>query len=100
MAVQEAFFCREIAIDLIYSVVFKCICPLFSSFLTDCRLLEQKFNRFLWSGSDSVIVRAKVGRKLICVPKRKGGLGLKRLEDWNKASMMGHMLNQNIQLHP
>lgn len=32
------------------------------------RLLEQKFNRYLWSGTDSVKARVKVAWDLICVP--------------------------------
>jgi hypothetical protein len=38
--------------------------------------LDQKFNRSLWGGTDSHIARAKVVWDEICVPKRKGGLGL------------------------
>lgn len=32
------------------------------------RLLEQKFNRYLWSGTDFVKARVKVAWDLICVP--------------------------------
>lgn len=46
------------------------------------KLLEQKFNRFLWSGTDSIKAEAKVSWELVCVPKTEGGLGLKRLETW------------------
>jgi hypothetical protein len=53
-------------------------------------LLEQKLNRFLWCGSD-VKAKAKVSWEKICVPKKEGGLGIKRLEVWNKASMMIHI---------
>ena len=31
----------------------------------------------------------KVKRDLVCKPKYENGLGLKRLEDWNKAAIMG-----------
>lgn len=34
------------------------------------RLLEQKFNRFLWCGSDSK-VKAKVAWEKLCVPKKE-----------------------------
>lgn len=44
------------------------------------RLLEQKLNRYLRSGNDTVKARAK-----------DGGLGLKRVEDWNKAAMLRHI---------
>jgi hypothetical protein len=53
-------------------------------------LLEQKLNRFLWCGLD-VKAKAKVSWEKICVPKKEGGLGIKRLEVWNKASMMIHI---------
>jgi hypothetical protein len=55
-------------------------------------LLEQKLNRFLWCGLD-VKAKAKVSWEKICVPKKEGGLGIKRLEVWNKASMMIHIWN-------
>jgi hypothetical protein len=55
-------------------------------------LLEQKLNRFLWCGSD-VKAKAKVSWDKICVPKKEGGLGIKRLEVWTKASVMIHIWN-------
>jgi len=42
-------------------------------------LLEHKMNRFLWTGSDAVKAKAKVGWNVVCVPKKEGGLGLKML---------------------
>lgn len=45
-------------------------------YLSCIQLLDQKFNRFLWGGTDLHIARAKVAWDEICVPKRKGGLGL------------------------
>jgi hypothetical protein len=53
-------------------------------------MLEQKFNRFLWSGKDSK-AHAKVVWDKICVPKREGGFGIKNLEVWNQASMLNHI---------
>jgi len=57
------------------------------------KILEQKFNRYLWSGSDSCKAKVKVAWELVCVPKTEGGLGLKRIEDWNRAAMMSHIWN-------
>jgi hypothetical protein len=54
------------------------------------QLLEQKFNRFLWSGSD-VKSKAKVYWKNLCFPKKEGGLGIKRVDVWNQASMLNHI---------
>jgi hypothetical protein len=55
-------------------------------------LLEQKFNRFLWSGSD-VQAKAKVSWERLCVPKKEGGLGIRRLDLWNQVSMLNHIWN-------
>jgi hypothetical protein len=52
-------------------------------------LLEQKFNRLLWMGNDSK-AHDKVAWNNLCSPKREGGLGLKKLEAWNQASMLNH----------
>jgi hypothetical protein len=54
------------------------------------RLLEQKFNRFLWCGNDSK-AKAKVSWDKVCCPKDEGGLGLKGLEVWNRAAMLHHI---------
>jgi hypothetical protein len=42
--------------------------------------IEQKFNRFLWNGKDVEAAKAKVAWNDICIPKKEGGLGLKRIE--------------------
>lgn len=59
-------------------------------------MMEQKLNRFLWCGQDSK-AKAKVSWEKICVPKREGGLGLKRLEVWNKAANLSHIWNLFVQ---
>jgi len=56
------------------------------------RLLEHKFNRFLWSGSD-VKAKAKVAWDKLYMPKKEGGLGIKNIEVWNQASMLNHIWN-------
>jgi hypothetical protein len=56
------------------------------------RLLEQKFNRFLWNGKDEK-ARAKVAWEKVCVPKKECGLGLKSLPIWNQVSMLNHVWN-------
>jgi hypothetical protein len=50
-------------------------------------LIEQKFNRFLWSGKD-LKDNAKVAWNRVCTPKSEGGLGIKSLALWNKVSML------------
>jgi len=41
----------------------------------------------LWSGKDEK-AKAKVSWEKFCVPKKEGGLGLKRIGAWNKAAML------------
>jgi hypothetical protein len=55
-------------------------------------LLEQKFNRCLWCGKDEK-AKAKVSWEKICVPRKEGGLGLKRIGAWNKTAMLRHIWN-------
>jgi hypothetical protein len=54
------------------------------------KLLEQKLNRFLWCGKDTR-AKAKVAWDKVCVPKKEGGLGIKKLDIWNQASMLHHV---------
>ena len=58
-----------------------------------CYKIEQIFSGFLWSGKDVNARRAKVGWKTLCLPKEEGGLGLRRIKDWNDASIMKHIWN-------
>lgn len=51
------------------------------------RLLEHKFNCFLWCGSDVV------SWDKICIPKKEGGLGIKNIEVWKQASILNHIWN-------
>jgi hypothetical protein len=55
-------------------------------------LLEQKLNRFLWCGKDEK-AKAKVSWEKICVPRKEGGLRLKRIGAWNKAAMLRQIWN-------
>jgi hypothetical protein len=47
------------------------------------KAIEQKFNRFLWTGKSEGSAKAKVSWNALCFPKKEGGLGLKRLDVWN-----------------
>ena len=44
------------------------------------KVIEHKFNRFLWNGNSVGFAKAKVLWKDVCYPKKEGGLGLKDLE--------------------
>lgn len=57
------------------------------------KTIEHKFNSFLWKGTDQSALGVKVAWHLVCVPKQEGGLGLKRIEDWNKAAILKHIWN-------
>ncbi|KAG7541754.1 Endonuclease/exonuclease/phosphatase superfamily [Arabidopsis thaliana x Arabidopsis arenosa] len=46
--------------------------------------LEQICSAFLWNGVASSARGAKVSWEVVCSPKSAGGLGLKRLVDWNQ----------------
>ena len=58
-----------------------------------CYKIEQIFSGFLWSGTDVNARRAKVGWKSLCLPKEEGGIGLRRVKDWNDATIMKHIWN-------
>jgi hypothetical protein len=54
------------------------------------KLIEQKLNRFLWGEKDSR-ANAKLAWDKICIPKKEGGLGIKKLDIWNQACMLHHI---------
>ena len=58
-----------------------------------CYKIEHIFSGFLWSGKDVNARSAKVGLKSLCLPKEEGGLGLRRVTDWNDAAIMKHIWN-------
>jgi hypothetical protein len=55
------------------------------------RAIEQKFNCFLYNGKDEGIARVKVSWNMLCLPKKDGGLCIKKLEKWNRAAMIRHI---------
>lgn len=46
---------------------------------------------FLWQGVELKSSGAKVAWASVFVPKKEGGLGFKRMKEWNRASMLRHM---------
>jgi hypothetical protein len=54
------------------------------------KAIEQKFNRFLWNGNDEGNARAKVSWSVLSMTKKEG-LGIKKLEEWNRAAMKRHI---------
>ena len=55
--------------------------------------IEQIFSSFLWSGKLGNARRAKIRWESVCLPKKEGGLGLRRVKDSNDASVMKHIWN-------
>jgi hypothetical protein len=45
----------------------------------------------LWSRNENANTRAKVAWESVCVPKKECGLGLKRIEEWNRAAIVRHI---------
>ncbi|XP_010541224.1 PREDICTED: uncharacterized protein LOC104814739 [Tarenaya hassleriana] len=79
-------------LQLIKSVIFSVINFWASAFVlpTNCVTeIERMCGAFLWSGAANTAKGAKVSWRNVCQPKEKGGLGLRRLSDWNKLGVEG-----------
>ena len=68
-------------------------CTMFIIPKLTCYKIEQIFNGFHWSGKEGNARRAKVGLESLCLPREEGGLGLRRVKDWNDATIMKHIWN-------
>ncbi|GKE33130.1 putative reverse transcriptase domain, reverse transcriptase zinc-binding domain protein, partial [Tanacetum coccineum] len=67
-----------------------------SVFILPSRVLldfEQLMRNFLWCQGESQKGKSKVAWEVVCLPKKKGGLGLRRLDLFNKALMVTHIWN-------
>ncbi|GKD15772.1 RNA-directed DNA polymerase, eukaryota, reverse transcriptase zinc-binding domain protein [Tanacetum coccineum] len=53
--------------------------------------IEQLMRGFLWCQWNMRRGKAKVVWEVVCLPKKKGGLGLRRLDIFNKALMVSHI---------
>ncbi|GJU56847.1 putative reverse transcriptase domain, reverse transcriptase zinc-binding domain protein [Tanacetum coccineum] len=53
--------------------------------------LEQLMRGFLWCQGDMRKGKAKVAWEVVCLPKKEGGLGIRRLEVFNKALITSHI---------
>ncbi|GKA61771.1 hypothetical protein Tco_0761290 [Tanacetum coccineum] len=51
--------------------------------------IEQLMRGFLWCHGDMCNGKAKVSWEVVCLPKIEGGLGVRRLDVFNKALMVG-----------
>jgi hypothetical protein len=94
----DSWLCRNLSyarrLQLLSSVLYSLQVYWTSIFILPKKVInaiEHKFNRFLWNGKDVEAAKAKVAWNDICFPKKEGGLGLKRIEVWNKTSMLRHI---------
>ena len=72
--------------QLIQAVIYSTISFWASMFIipNECiRILERMCNAFLWNGAPNSARGVKIAWESVCTPKEAGGLGLKRLADWN-----------------
>ncbi|GKA35240.1 reverse transcriptase domain, reverse transcriptase zinc-binding domain protein [Tanacetum coccineum] len=53
--------------------------------------LEQLMRGFLWCQGEMRKGKAKVAWEVVCLPKTEGGLGIRRLEAFNKALITSHI---------
>ncbi|GKA99204.1 RNA-directed DNA polymerase, eukaryota, reverse transcriptase zinc-binding domain protein [Tanacetum coccineum] len=67
-----------------------------SVFILPSRVLldiEQLMRGFLWCQGERQKGKSKVAWEVVCLPKKEGGLGLRRLDLFNKALMVTHIWN-------
>ncbi|XP_031254792.1 uncharacterized protein LOC116112812 [Pistacia vera] len=55
------------------------------------RRIESILASFLWKGTSLSPSSAKVAWSSVCYPLTKGGLGIKRIQDWNRAAILKHV---------
>ncbi|GJV98289.1 RNA-directed DNA polymerase, eukaryota, reverse transcriptase zinc-binding domain protein [Tanacetum coccineum] len=60
---------------------------------TTVKDIEKVLKGFLWSQGDLKRGAAKIAWKIVCTPKNKGRLGIKRLGPWNEALLCKHLWN-------
>lgn len=76
--------------ELVSSVLFSIQCYWSSIFVLPKKVLsdvERILRSFFWTGPDMKSSGAKVSWDSVCLPKPEGGLGFRRLKDWNVAAM-------------
>ncbi|XP_031265367.1 uncharacterized protein LOC116123775 [Pistacia vera] len=55
------------------------------------RQIESILASFLWMGTSLSPSSAKVAWSSVCYPLREDGLGIKRIQDWNRAAILKHV---------
>lgn len=83
--VKHLFFAGRF--QLIQAVIYSIISFWASMFIipAECvEILERMCGAFLWNGAQNSARRGKISWDSVFTPKEAGGLGLKRLADWNR----------------
>ena len=83
-------------LQLIQSVLFNIQVHWSLVFILPKKILKQVdriLRNFLWTGPDLSHRGAKVAWENITYPKSEGGLGIKKLESWNKACILKNIWN-------
>ena len=81
-------------LQLIKSILFSIQVYWSSIFILPCstlRKIESLLAAFLWRGTSLTTSGAKVAWNSVCYPMQEGGLGIKKLKDWNKAATLKHI---------
>ncbi|KAJ0008203.1 hypothetical protein Pint_30736 [Pistacia integerrima] len=81
-------------LQLIKSVLFSIQVYWSSMFLLPAatvRRIESILASFLWKGTSLSHSGAKVAWSSVCYPLTEGGLGIKRIQDWNRAAILKHV---------
>ena len=55
------------------------------------RKVEATLRSFLWKGSELASTGAQIAWDRVCLPFEEGGLGIKKLEQWNKPAITNHL---------
>ncbi|XP_024009427.1 uncharacterized protein LOC112084509 [Eutrema salsugineum] len=74
-------------LQLISSVIVRVVNFWISTFILPkgcIKKIESLCTRFLWAGKIDGRCQAKVSWDIVCLPKIEGGLGLRRIVDWNR----------------
>ena len=53
-----------------------------------CLLIEQLMGNFLWSANPDRLKSNRVRWEMVCLPKSEGGLGLRRVKEFNEACLL------------
>lgn len=80
--------------QLIQSVLFCVQVYWLSIFILPSKVIKEiksSLTVFLWSGPEMKHTGAKVKWEHVCCPKQEGGLGIRKVKVWNKATKLRHL---------